>query len=660
MNSVKNEITPQFNDVQINKKWGGYCHANINGQELHAQNYKIPLGIPYMVLQQQLKDTMQLETGYDYMICVFYRYGPRCGEMFDITNYKSSDIVYNIYKEYDASKEINDTVKYVTLYKCKKTKAHGGGRYRDIHNDCLFHALNEAGFLPNEISTKIGLKRYLGLNRDDKIPIELIEKIEELYLKHDTTINVTGEYQYNSKFTKPKNIQLCLKKEHYTLKNNEDKNGFKYNPKGYNIFFSTPRTQEQVYLYCDYDIDEVLIYNGSFSQINRKTLSNMKREDNIMIDSNNVRKKMMKDKTENEIYEYLCNTLQEERTELINSYNEMFNVTNGEVNLYKYRNIKFCALEMLRMKSKQCQYPEEIEKREAEWINESYMGGFQFYRECENIQATCSDINSSYPNIMQRNFNIPMTKPNFIHYTHETKFFKDGVYRCRIINNTNKTNDELRYKININHKRTKFNHIYLNTCIEMGLTIEMINDNEHNAMVYDTTKNIKCCDLFGKYVEYFYDLKKRGVKSSKLFLNILYGALSQKNRSYKKAKPNKIINIDTTKHEIENMYFDFKHLDNEHKISSLNIDYIKKEHYYTLPYARISTIISANSYKLLVQQINKISCPEDILRIHTDSITLKNYDNHKDKFKYSTNLGEWKLEKQGLLTVRNLNDFEWN
>ena len=286
------------------------------------------------------------------------------------------------------------------------------------------------------------------------------------------------------------------------------------------------------------------------------------------------------------------------------------------------------------------------------------MGGFQFYQECNNMDAVCSDINSSYANIMNRNFKIAMTKPQFIHYEHDnTKYFKYGLYRCKIINNTN---NNLRYKVNTNHTRTIFNHVYLNTCINMGLTIEMINDNEYNAMIYDESKNIKCSDLFGKYVDYFYELKKKGIKSAKPFLNVLYGALSQKNRCYKKSKPNKIIELDTTKHDIEQLFFAFKDMDDENKQPNLNVEYVKKDNYYTMPYARISPIISANSYKLLVEQIDKLNCPDDILRIHTDSITLKNYNNHKNKFKYSLNCGEWKIEKQGKLTIEGINNFEWN
>ena len=208
--------------------------------------------------------------------------------------------------------------------------------------------------MPKEFLTPIALKRYLNLDRNDKISIEHIEKIEEVYLKHDTTINITGEYKYDSKFIKPKNIKLSLKNEHYTLLNNENKTGYKYNPKGYNIFFTTPRTKQQVYLITDYDIDQILIYNGNYEIVNRKKLNEMKRNDNIMINSKEIKISEMKNKTQNEIYIYMQNTLKEERDQLINNYDEMFNESKGEINLYKYRNLKYCSLDMLRMMSKQC------------------------------------------------------------------------------------------------------------------------------------------------------------------------------------------------------------------------------------------------------------------------------------------------------------------
>ena len=80
----------------------------------------------------------------------------------------------------------------------------------------------------------------------------------------------------------------------------------------------------------------------------------MKRNDNIMINSKEIKISEMKNKTQNEIYIYMQNTLKEERDQLINNYDEMFNESKGEINLYKYRNLKYCSLDMLRMMSKQC------------------------------------------------------------------------------------------------------------------------------------------------------------------------------------------------------------------------------------------------------------------------------------------------------------------
>lgn len=44
---------------------------------------------------------------------------------------------------------------------------------------------------------------------------------------------------------------------------------------------------------------------------------------------------------------------------------------------------------------------------------------------------------------------------------------------------------------------------------------------------------------------------------------------------------------------------------------------------------------------------------------NTDSITLKNFDKHKKEFKISSKLGEWKIEKQGQITVDKINSFSY-
>ena len=661
MNIIITDINNKIGATQTSKLWGGYTNANINKQRLNGQTYKLSNTMTQKDLQKNIMKSMKLEKGYNYMVTSIFKYGFRAGQMFNSENYNDKEIIYNIGKEYkemieNEGKSLNENIQYFTLYKYKVNSNKGGD---DYHNDCLYYALQRSvNVMPKEIKTRIKLKKFLGIERCEKICISDISKIEELFIKQQkTSINITGEYNYDSKHTDmSQNIQLCLKNEQYTIKNNENKNGFKIRP-NYNVFFPKGKNKIEIYMYYNVEDDSNIIYNGEYRNISTKTLKQMERDDNIMFNSKNIRITKIKKMINNsDKLTYIKETIKQEYDEYLLLCDEMKEKTNGIVNIYKYRSIKYCALDFLRMKSKKVKNPEKISKQEAEYLNNSFFGGFQYYQEYEHLNAVCLDINSSYSNVMTRKFMIPICAPIFHYYEHTQKYFKFGVYRCKIINNTGKN---LRYVVSEQNQRQHFTHIYLNTCINLGLDIEMIKDNEYNAMIYDESKLIKSNDLFGEYVNYFFNLKKEGVKSAKAFLNVLYGALAQKQKIFKTGNVNKQLDIDTEYIDLNHVYSISKDIDNPNIEPITMFEYIKKEFYYVLPYARISPFISANSYKLLTEQIIKIENPKDILRIHTDSITLSNSEQYLNKFKISDKVGDWKLEKQGNISIKGMNKFKW-
>jgi hypothetical protein len=661
-NQVGDELQKLTNNFTV--KWSGNNNAIINGHPLYSKTYKFNAKIFRDDLEQDLKNNMKLKNGYYYVMCAYYPFGVRSGELFDSKNYKDKDILYNLWKEYDFNgsgqtkttsndktkqsdklftKEEKFQTQYLTLYKFKKNTNKGGGTFVDYHNDCLFRALSKAcnGDMPKDIKTKIGLKRYLNLERDDKIGIENIEKIEKLfYEKHNTSINVSGEYVYDTKLNCPKNINLELKNEHYKLKNNKNKNNALTGN-----FFVKPKSKNEVYIYHEF-LNNIYLYNGTLTTCNRKQLYKLY-DENIMCKSKDIRIRTLN--TSEQKQEYIESILKSEYEETIKLYDEMYEMSKNQINLYKYRSLKDCAIDILRMNSEMVKSPEFVNERESQWISESFMGGFQFYKDCENVDATTIDINSAYSSVMIRKLSIPICEPTFIHYKHETKYFKFGVYRCKVLN---KDNIDVSHKITASEKRNKFNHIYLNICINAGLTIEMIEDDECNAMIYDEDKLIKCQDLFGKYIDYFYELKKKKCKLAKSFLNVLYGAMAQKNIHYKIASEKKQLNLDITKHEFNLIFCIFKDIDNPDLMPKTQFEYTNKRFYYKTAYARISPFISSHLYKLLVDKLDKID-KNDILKIHTDSITIKNFDKYKSQFKLSDEIGDWKIENQNNISIKN-------
>ena len=97
------------------------------------------------------------------------------------------------------------------------------------NNDCLYRCLYLAygtkSRLPQGIKTPKILKKNLNLKRDDPIPINLIPQVEGL--AGTITINVTGDYIYQSNRKNKRTINLILANGHYSIAKNLDRKKFK-------------------------------------------------------------------------------------------------------------------------------------------------------------------------------------------------------------------------------------------------------------------------------------------------------------------------------------------------------------------------------------------------------------------------------------------------
>ena len=68
---------------------------------------------------------------------------------------------------------------------------------------------------------------------------------------------------------------------------------------------------------------------------------------------------------------------------------------------------------------------------------------------------------------------------------------------------------------------------------KLGFTMELIEDGQANALIYSSDKCMKAHDhqIFGDYVEKLFSLKKANVPKAKELLNMLWGSLSEKNKT---------------------------------------------------------------------------------------------------------------------------------
>lgn len=124
-------------------------------------------------------------------------------------------------------------------------------------------------------------------------------------------------------------------------------------------------------------------------------------------------------------------------------------------------------------------------------------------------------------------FLIPKKRGEFKRITseefHAAKFLSYGIYRARIFHNEHSRKV---FKTNVHDYYTQYD-IYL--AKKLGMEIELIEDGRPNALTYSREKLVTGNILFKDYVSLLFDLKAKGFEGAKPILNILWGALCEKN-----------------------------------------------------------------------------------------------------------------------------------
>jgi hypothetical protein len=179
----------------------------------------------------------------------------------------------------------------------------------------------------------------------------------------------------------------------------------------------------------------------------------------------------------------------------------------------------------------------------------------------------------------------------------QPEYFKYGIYRAEISGNIN--------KLLFNTKNNDFyTHYELNRARELGYTIYMRDDVGCNAIIYDRKDLISGKQLFGKYINEHYDLKKKNPdnKVSKMLLNKLWGLLSQRNvyiETYEK--------FNGGSNDIEGI----------HPYNDTHLFNAKQKQYYKTPMARIAPFLTGMGRVYISRIMGNIEHGK-IYRCHTD------------------------------------------
>lgn len=528
-------------------------------------------------------------------------------------SYLNDDINYFSMDDYDEFDE--DPLEYQKFrFQFIPINTPEGGK--DKNNDCLMNCIKKCVQQRDCIYGE-GLKNYLGLERDAMIPIDMMPQVEEyinsnILQKEKYAIMVSGEEEYISPINTNKIIRLILSSNHYSL-----------DTKSITVVKGKAFSEKQILIYEVLD-DEYNVYDGeSEYTIDRDQYTYYNNNPNtceyILVHKNytNKVKKL---------------SIEESYNEFIKMANEMKEKTDGKINFFKTGTVKKTALNYFYELTKSVQ-PEPISNNEAKWIENASFSALTYWEPFKGTVYSY-DRNSHYPNTMTKNFHYFPIKEGEFKIVKSLNNLEFGIYRCFI--------DGPKTKFFKYNPMNYYTNIDIDNAIKNNLTVELIQDNKPNALVYTKDKLMNGAFLFKKYVTDLYELKSNGVKGSKDLLNMLWGSLCEMNHYKTNSDFDEEVNICEA---------DMKHiLSDENGIKLKYIFY--RGGYYKTNFARIKPFVLAYGRADLMMFKEY---EDQIVRIHTDGFYLKT---KPENIKTGTNLGYLKYEGEKDVHIRRLNQIK--
>lgn len=488
----------------------------------------------------------------------------------------------------------------------------------DKYNDCVYDSLSSCIKLP--WSTPDAMKKYLKVNRFDKVRIGHIPLIEEK-LK-DAKINVSGDATYFS----PRNdvkytISLMFKDGHCTVDNPH-----------LDSFF-IPTNDKDLYVYHQIDKGEYLVYRGpnreaekkSFSEIMTKLSKQVKPAGNK---SNNM-------------------YVQTKEKDIVKAYHEiiegaklMRQKTNGLVNMFKTGSYKRTCLKLFYDTIPHI-VPDNINRDEAEWIRLSTIGPVLYCEPGYEGEIHYADFKSFYPDLLQRaQAKYPMKRGEFKSITNDEfkdmEFYQFGIYHVLF---DGESCHKL-FKFNCNNYYT---HCDLELAKKLKLTFNIIEDGQANILHYSADKLVTGHMLFHKFVSTLYPLRKK-TPNAKVLLNLLWGSLGEINKEQKR------INLNVEYEIPKNAFIEYLKPNAD---GTLELAFTEREKpIFKTQFARIVPFLIAYGRRDMITLIEPFV--DDVVYARTDGFRTKTYQ----KLTYGEELGDLKYEGVQNIHIHNINHVE--
>jgi hypothetical protein len=501
-------------------------------------------------------------------------FGWKSGHIGDIgndSNLYDPGIVYD-----DGGNLDQEKFKKFLVYVIVKPNPRGGN---NKNNDCLFDCLDFYLHDRNPWANGANLKKYLGLNRNDKIPISLIPKVESKLKSFQ--INIIGDYTYSSQVNSNKIISLILQDEHYSVNRNID----------------NKKTKKHIF----YNERDIMLYDKTtYEGYDGKTKRKLTRKEYLEIEQTTNYILINRQEINNKL------TIEQEYNKVIETANELKKHSKGVINLYKTGDYKNTALNLFDRFTKYILNPESILQDEFKWLRNATSGAVVFGEKYEG-PAYKYDVKSMYPSIYMSYGKIPIKRGEFRTVSQKTvnnmDYYNFGIYRCVVEPSQDKNINKL-FKFN---KLNYYTHISLEQAKSLNLSITMIEDNQPNNLFYSKDKVIGYNEVFTEYTKFLFELKEKKIPGAKLLLNIIWGALSEIRKYSYSTASNCTIKDDEI---ITNIY---------PSINDENILVIKTMNImdsYVSNFGRLQPFIISKGRYIISEIIKPIK--DKVLRCHTD------------------------------------------
>ena len=524
---------------------------------------------------------------------------------------------------YEDAYEFNCDYQTFVIY-CMPKAPSVGNTSDNKKNDCLFIAIKNIleGKMPEGFRKPRDFKERLGVERCDGVDISKMGMLEDLM---KINVNVVGDHIFTSSNKYNKNINLSLIKGHYSFNTKTQVHNTICNKKPI-IFYRQSKDT----------IELISEKNGNWSEeFVRFDVLKEKYSDYFLINSNI-------EKSKNK-------SLSEDFKEFVAARDELMEASNGFIDLYEKPMMKSAAMHVFHHQARHLPTPEEISPLEASWINNSFVGGLMYSKQnTQYDKAICIDQNSQYAaNLSSKNFMIPIKAGKFTTLASDTflesGFASYGIYRCVITNEQQSKTMNRLFRFNSLHYYT---HYDISNALKLKFKIELIQDGQANALLYDATARVKGDHTFGKTVSYLFELKSK-VKFTKRIISALWGGLCEKNK----------YTVHASKTSTKTIPENSKVLKLHKTMNGISASYRKNDNIYKSNFARVGPFLTSYCRTKIAETILKNFDVENIVRIHTDGFIVINQQIPQDLL--SSELGKFKVEHEGQCIVHNTNKIDW-